>query len=165
LPDLIAWGTEALFIAGVVGMLHVRGWDVRQSVSAHGVSRGRWARVAATAVLAIGLIGSSLAPQALAASAPAGPAEQAGSGQAEGLAFGVDPTAIGSWRYYNGPDLYPVEPDVTRLSVRFRPGFTVESIGATLSRTRRNRSRRARQRDDLGARLDRSATAGWTHAR
>ncbi len=125
-------------------MLHVRGWDVRQSVSAHGVSRGRWARVAATAVLAIGLIGTSLAPQAFAANASAGPAAQAQGGesadlmaidgdQAEGSAFGVDPTAVGPWRYYNGPDLYPVEPDVTRLSVRFRPGFTAESIGATLA--------------------------------
>jgi subtilisin family serine protease len=37
------------------------------------------------------------------------------------------------WRYYNGRDLYTVEPDLTRLSVRFENARNVEALRAALA--------------------------------
>jgi subtilisin-like proprotein convertase family protein len=44
-----------------------------------------------------------------------------------------DPQQASEWRYYNGQDLFEVEPDASRLSVRFAAGWTLDSVAATLA--------------------------------
>jgi subtilisin-like proprotein convertase family protein len=62
------------------------------------------------------------------------PAQESAAVGAESVQpdFGADPFA-NEWRYYNGPDLYDVELDPTRLSVRFAPGWSGASVANVLA--------------------------------
>ncbi|MDZ4755484.1 MAG: S8 family serine peptidase [Phycisphaerae bacterium] len=82
-----------------------------------------WPRAAATT-----LVGISLA--LLAAASPA-PKPSGASAMTPGQA--ADPATDSEWSYYNGADFYEVEPETTRLSVRFAPGFTPALIANTLA--------------------------------
>jgi subtilisin-like proprotein convertase family protein len=94
-----------------------------------------WRRAAAVSLFSGSLIvgalmqgGATLMPTALAQVSSADTASTDG-----GAGFTADTGAAGEWRYYNGTDLYQVEPDVARLSVRFAAGWTPASIAETLA--------------------------------
>lgn len=92
----------------------------------------RWpARRAAIAGLAVTFIASLAAPIGAAQPAANAPLVAPSAMAAQQV---VDPQGEGEWRYYNGPDLYQVEPDVARLSVKFAPGWSADSITDTLAR-------------------------------
>src|SRR5262245_5695118 len=82
--------------------------------------------VGLTAALVAGAGGEPGAAQRAAGPAGAG-------GPAHSPARGDPQDVNGDWLYYNGNDLYQVEPDGALLSVRFAAGWTPNSIAATLA--------------------------------
>lgn len=92
-----------------------------------------WSRMGAAGVLASALAGSIVASSAASSADRTAPSAAGTVAVAAASQAMPEPGVTGEWRYYNGSDLYSVEPEFTRLSVRFAPGFTPASVADTIA--------------------------------